>query len=174
MAYARLFIFVEGDTDVELLDRVFAPILRRRYDCVQLVKYARMRDSKVSSYISSVESMGADYIFLGDRNRSPCVSAKKSALRSRYCIRDAARVAIAVTCIEGWYLAGLDYAAAREVGLRALRSTNDVTKQRFNAMRPDRFDSTIDFMGEILDRFSLEIAKRKNRSLKYFAEKYAC
>jgi len=37
---------------------------------------------------------------------------------------------------------------------------------------PKKFTSRIDFMSEILKKFSIEIAKQKNNSFQYFVEKY--
>lgn len=37
-----------------------------------------------------------------------------------------------------------------------------------------RFGSKIDFVLEILKHFSIEIANQKNRSFRYFLEKYNC
>jgi len=73
--------------------------------------------------------------------------------------------------IESWYLAILDDGKCKEFGVPSFR-TDDVTKEQFNGLIPKKFDSGIDFMREILKSFDIEIAKRKNRSFKYFAEKY--
>jgi hypothetical protein len=74
--------------------------------------------------------------------------------------------------IESWYLAGLEDTGLTEGGLPVLKNTDTLAKEQFEQLMPRRFDSRIDFMIEALKIFSLEIAKRKNRSLKYFVEKY--
>ncbi|MDI6767583.1 MAG: hypothetical protein QME52_12240, partial [Bacteroidota bacterium] len=54
------------------------------------------------------------------------------------------------------------------------KDTDDTTKEQFNRLIPEKYDSRIDFMSEILNNFSFKTAKRKNRSFKYFIEKYNC
>ena len=49
-------------------------------------------------------------------------------------------------------------------------TTDTVTKEQFYNLMPKKFDSKIDFMREILKNFSIEIAKKKNKSFKYFVE----
>ena len=80
---------------------------------------------------------------------------------------------IVVKEIEGWYLAGLDDESCEELGLRPFRSTDDITKEHFNNLIPNKFDSRIDFMIEILKRFSFETAKQKNKSFSYFMLKFS-
>jgi len=53
-----------------------------------------------------------------------------------------------------------------------LKNTDTLTKEGFNSLIPQRFDSRIDFMVEILKRFCTGMAKRKNGSFRYFAERY--
>ncbi|OGW18585.1 MAG: hypothetical protein A3G93_11920 [Nitrospinae bacterium RIFCSPLOWO2_12_FULL_45_22] len=44
----------------------------------------------------------------------------------------------------------------------------------FNRLIPNKFDSRIDFMLEILKYFSMGIAKQKNKSFSYFLERHIC
>ena len=76
--------------------------------------------------------------------------------------------------IESWYLAGSDDVISRKFGVRPFNITNTVTKEQFNDMFSKKFASRIDFMIEILKCFSIEKAKEKNRSFRYFIEKYFC
>ena len=52
--------------------------------------------------------------------------------------------------------------------LRYIHSTDNITKEKFDKLIPKRFASRIDFMSEMLKLFSIEEAKRKNKSFKYF------
>ena len=63
---------------------------------------------------------------------------------------------------------------AEKLKIKKLASADNITKEKFDALIPKKFTSRIDFMLEILKNFSIEIAKQKNNSFKYFIEKYDC
>lgn len=77
MNYNLLFIFVEGDDDEKFFLNVVSRKLKRRYNDVKFVKYARLKREKISNWLKSVKGMGADYYFITDINRAPCVTEKK-------------------------------------------------------------------------------------------------
>jgi hypothetical protein len=74
--------------------------------------------------------------------------------------------------IESWYYAGLTDETLQKFGLPALLSTDELTKEDFNALIPPSFDSRIDFMFEILKSFSPTTAARHNGSFKFLFERY--
>jgi len=81
---------------------------------------------------------------------------------------------VVVKEIEGWYLAGLDNKVCKQFKIDSFANTDNVTKEKFNALIPKKFTSRVDFISEILKNFSIEIAKQKNNSFQYFAKKYDC
>ena len=84
------------------------------------------------------------------------------------------KMIVVIKEIESWYLAGLDNEVCRQLKINNFADTDNVTKEKFNALIPKKFTSRIDFMSEILKYFSIEIAKQKNNSFQYFVEKYDC
>ena len=70
------------------------------------------------------------------------------------------------------YLAGLDKSNSKKLGLPFFEVTDEIKKEKLNQHIPRKFNSCIDFMMEILKYFSIDIAKQKNSSFKYFVEKY--
>jgi hypothetical protein len=76
MPYTRLFLLVEGDDDPRFVERVVIPKLGSCYDFVQAWKYAQRKAEKVNAFLRSINSMGADYLFLGDLNAHPCFPRK--------------------------------------------------------------------------------------------------
>jgi len=170
--YRQLLIFVEGDDDELFFDKVVELMFREKYDSVSLIQWAQERKGKTDSYIKSIksENWNADYILVTDMD-TPCVTAKKKKIQRRFRNVDEDRIMVVRKEIESWYLAILDDGKCKEFGVPSFR-TDDVTKEQFNGLIPKKFDSGIDFMREILKSFDIEIAKRKNRSFKYFAEKY--
>jgi len=74
--------------------------------------------------------------------------------------------------IESWYLALLDNNTCRKfkIKLSKIKNTDHITKEQFNALIPKKFDSRVDFMIEILDCASIETARQRNTSFKYFID----
>ena len=172
MGYRRLFIWVEGDDDSIFFDRIVKPIYQEKYDRVEVIEYAQKQNDYVIKFVKSIEGMKADFIFIADINSAPCISERKQKLQKRFKNIDKDRILVIVQEIESWYLAGLDEASSEKLRLPIFKTTNSVTKEQFNGLIPEKFDSRIDFMLEILKHFSLRTAKQKNDSLRYFIEKY--
>lgn len=170
--YRCMHVLVEGRDDREFFDVVIRPILQEQYDCVQIWEYAGATIDKRISYLRSAQAMNADYLFVGDINTSPCVTARKGNLVDRHRnIVDPGRTIIVIREIESWYMAGIGDEARRELGLASLPHTDDVTKEKFERLIPPCFVSVTDFKTEVLKKFSIETAKRKNTSFRYFMSK---
>ena len=82
--------------------------------------------------------------------------------------------------IESWYIAGLSDTNLKKLKIKLTAKgkkgdiTGNMTKEKFNKLMPKRFDSRIDFMLEILNQFSLNTAKKRNKSFSYFISKHDC
>jgi len=171
VGYRRLFVWVEGTDDERFFERTVRATFEQTYDQVSVVRYAKRKRTKIRGYLNSIKAMPADCIFLADINAEPCVTAKKQKLQESYGI-EGDRVIVVVMEIESWYLAGLGDEASAELGVPVLKDTDSLTKEGFNSLIPQRFDSRIDFTVEILKRFCTGMAKGKNGSFRYFAERY--
>ena len=168
----RLFILVEGEDDVRFFGRIIKPLLTPRYDSVEIIPYACIKREKVNKFIQSVTMMKNDYIFVADIDFEHSVRDKKQILYYRFSNLNGNSVVIVIREIESWYYAGIAGALAQELGVTDLASTDDLTKEDFNARIPRKFDSRIDFMFEILKSFSLETATKKNHSFSFFVNRY--
>jgi hypothetical protein len=100
------------------------------------------------------------------------VKAKKAVLKSRFCALSDDRIIVIIQEIESWYLAGLDDASQKQLSLRHYTTTNHITKEIFNRMVPSFYKSRIAFMIEILEHFSVAVAKERNRSFMYFCSRF--
>ena len=170
--YRLMWIFVEGSDDRIFVERVLHPILEEKYDCITTWEYARKRHEKTAEFIRSVRSMQADYLFLADIDDSPCVTAKKDTVATKYCQAvESANAIIVAREIESWYMAGVDNEICRELAIRSPFSTDDMTKEQFRRLIPRRFnESAVDFMVELLRRFRVDSAKDRNRSFRYLMD----
>jgi hypothetical protein len=173
MSYKSMVVFLEGLDDDRFFGGIIKPILDDKYDHVKSVQYANKKPEELRKYLRSIKAtVGADYLFWGDINSSPCITAKKQDLRAKFGkVLDHDKILIVIKEIESWYLAGLNDTGCKMLGIKVCSSTNDITKERFKDLTPKKFNFRVDFMREILSRFSVGTARRKNKSFCYFMSK---
>ena len=168
----RLFILVEGEDDVRFFGRIIKPLFVSWYDSIEIIPYACIKRVKVNNFLKSVRQMNNDYIFVADIDTERSVRDKKQLLYYHFDNISGRSIVIVIKEIESWYYAGLSAIAARDLGVEEHVATDDMFKEDFNELMPRHFESRIDFMFEILKSFSLETAVLKNRSFKFFVERY--
>lgn len=168
-----VYVFLEGDKDEQFFNAVVRPILEQRYAVVVPWQYAQRSNDDVMRTLKSVKDGKADYLFLKDIDTCPCVTASRQNLARTYKKRiDPSWAVVVVKEIEGWYLAGLDDDSRREVGIspNRHRHTDDLTKEEFESLMPVKYDSIVEFMDEILNRFCIDTAQARNRSFCYLMD----
>lgn len=167
----RLFIWVEGHDDMLFFNKIIRPIFRHRYDVVEVRQYAQMKKHKLENLLQSLDELKADCLVIADIDFHPCVTAKKQYLSYRFPSVSPEKFVIVIQEIESWYLAGLTANRSKKLGVSRVHSTNQITKEVFVELKP-RNQTKLSFMLEILKRYSIHAAKQKNRSFKYFMNKY--
>lgn len=167
-----LFLFVEGTDDERFFRSIIKPELERYYGWVKLQRYAQTSSQKTADLIANIPKIGADYILVADIDDCPCASVRKHKVKRKLTLLEDERIIVVKKEIESWYLAGLSNNSASALRIPPLPSTDGVDKERFDDLMPESFDSRIDFMTEILKKFSVEAAKQKNKSFEYFWEKH--
>jgi len=171
MSYKRLWVLLEGSDDERFFEKI-KPVLEKKFDSVQSWKYAQEPPKETKNFLKSIKTMKSAYFFWADINRMPCITAKKVNIERKYGASiKIDNVIIVVKEIESWYLAGLNGNGCKELGIKSYQNTDNTTKEQFNRLIPKKFDSRIDFMVEILKRFHLETARKKNNSFRYFMTK---
>ncbi|OGF67175.1 MAG: hypothetical protein A2Y62_07125 [Candidatus Fischerbacteria bacterium RBG_13_37_8] len=168
MRRRKLYIFVEGHDDVWFFERIVKPHLVHYYRRVFIIQHARLSTKKKYNYIRSMHEMRADYLFVVDIDYFPCVRAKKEDIVGYLRIIDSRAIVVVIKEIESWYLAGIGNHRSRKLQLPVLESTDDITKEDFNALIPPKFRSRRDFMNELLKHYDITIAIQKNKSFAYF------
>ncbi len=172
MEYKRLYVLLEGNDDERFFEGIIKARLSSQYSSIQVWQYAQKPPKKTKNFLKSITAIHSDYFFWADINDLPCVTARKEKIRDKYGETiDINNLIIVIKEIESWYLAGLNDKARKELRIRTFRKTDNITKEQFDKLMPKKFDSRIDFMVEVLNRFCVEIAKRKNSSFDYFMEK---
>lgn len=150
------------------------PVFDKKYNVVSVQQYVQMKRKKLEDFLKSIKDMDADYIYVRDINDAPCVTAKKREIQNKINNADNNRIIVVIKEIESWYLAGLNETNSKRFGIPNFDTTDNITKAKFNSFIPRNFDSGIDFKLEILKCFSINMAKQKNKSFRYFLEKYDC
>ena len=171
-AYRRLYIWVEGPDDERFFQDIVSPRFTSRYDQIIIRRYAGLTPDKVGDFLRNIKAMNDDYLFVADVDNSPCITSKKATLTARYKYLEVANIIVVKAEIESWYHAGLEQEVCTRLRLKHLTNTEPLTKEKFQAARPHRFSSGIDFMIEVLDHFNSETACSQNASLAYFFGKY--
>ena len=172
MSERRLFILVEGNDDERFFSGIIVPLLAPRYRAVKLIKYACMRSNRVCRFARSIHRAGDELVIVADIDQAPGVTAKKRILVERFGVVQPGEIMVIIQEIESWYLAGLEPVDAGILGVHPPASTDQVTKEIFNATIPSQYVSRIAYMVEILSRFSIPSACRKNRSFHHFMDRY--
>lgn len=182
--YSEFSIFVEGADDKRFIDNIIKPELSDCYNRIDVIEYATRRKEWIKNRIQGILNMQpyyySDYVYLADRNNSPCITTKKQKIKQQVKNIDENRIIIVDREIEGWYLAGLTKEKFKNLGIEGLYqklpNTNKTIKEEFDKIwQSSNFsDSRIDFMQEILKVFQLEFVEKnnKNTSLEYFIRKY--
>jgi hypothetical protein len=168
----RLYILVEGEDDVRFFGRIMKPLFAPHYDSIEILPYASIKRVKVNNFLQGIAQMKNDYIFVADIDTERSVRDKKQLLYHWFSNINGGNIVIVIMEIESWYYAGLPDEVLQKFGLPSRPSTDDLTKEDFNALIPPSFDSRIDFMFEVLKSFSPSTAVRHNRSFKYVFERY--
>jgi len=169
----RLNVLVEGSDDIRFFERVLVPLLKDRYGAVRLVPYACLRRTAVDHLLRGFARLGEAYVIVADIDAERSVRAKKRVVLARFAEADPAAIAVVVVEIESWYLAGADDGFLARSRVQPLASTDDLTKEAFNALIPRRYVSRVGFMLDLLDGYSVERGAERNRSLGFFLSRFA-
>ena len=166
-----LHVLLEGRDDERFFEKVFGAKLSKYR--IKPYFYTTQSPDSNKRYIESLNRDGSPYIVLADSD-SPhtCFGKSKENLKHRIPNADESRIAIVRTEIESWYLAGIGNAAARKLGFRYKSSTDDITKEEFDALKPAKFKFRSDFMIEALKVFDVKTAKSQNESFRYVWNKF--
>jgi hypothetical protein len=181
--------FLEGFHDQLFFEKVITPVLKKKYGqkihCdYQLYasdlfgKDKKRRDDQkkiISTIINNCNyKYNHKYIFVTDKDTYPCLAQRKEKiLKSVECPSlSMNNIIIVVVEIESWYVAGLDYDAWNEFAFPNIKS-EDVTKEVFEQTARDMsISNMVHFRQEVLKRFDLNVAAKKNTSFKYFYDKF--
>ena len=172
MPYRRLFLFLEGADDERFFRAVLFPLLKERYEDVFPVQISQLSKKKVADWLRSVEGMEADYLYIRDLDRYPCVTAAKDALLEAHPRLAPERIQIVKAEIESWYCAGIGPGKMEDLEVATCSETAGITKEKLEAAIPGGRVNRIPALVEILEGYDLGAAARRNESLRRFLRKH--
>ncbi len=170
MKYNKLYIFVEGNDDELFFRKIILPLFLKHYSDVEIFKYAQWKHQKVELFLQSIITLDYDYIFTADIDMLDSVKGKKQVIRHKFGNLDNNKIAIVIKEIESWYLAGCTNEMSSILNIRVPSTTNDITKEDFNAICHQTYRSRIDFMFELLKVFNYSTAEERNDSFRFFLD----
>ncbi len=164
-------MFLEGNDDERFFSHVVFTLLAAEYPNIRVIQYAQDPPKETNKFLKTISSSEDEYIFVKDINDAPCITASKAKAAAKYRV-DQDNVLIIVKEIECWYLCGLNNESCRRLGIdKQIGKTDNINKEDFDNLIPEDI-SRIEFMQQILERFSVEIGKQRNRSFRYFLRKW--
>ena len=164
--------WVEGDRDRRFFDALVKPRLEPKYAQVLVKEYRQLKQPVVNRLIRAMGYQGFECRFVADMNAAPCVSSRLAKLIERHPCLAIEDIVVVATEIESWYLAGITEQGGVELKIKAPASTDGLTKQDLDRLRPDRFDSELDFLIELTRHFDFDLACQRNRSFAHFCRKH--
>ena len=169
--YRILWLLVEGADDRRFCRDILIPVFQPTFDHVDIWDYSEEQNSRLTRLLQSVDSMNADYLLFGDIDDRPCVTATKEYITRGIPRLEWDRIVVVRREIEAWYLAGLDEAAHRELGLARVRNIDEVAKEHFDRLVGGEEEHT-NAMVEILRHYDVEVARQRSPSFRYFWQKH--
>lgn len=165
---ARLVVWVEGDSDRWFLEAVVQPRLQTKFIRVVVKAYSQSETKAVNKTLRALEHQGFSRLFLADLDSAPCITDRKQKVREHHPDVEDREIIVVSTEIESWYLAGLSSAGAAALKIRPPSTTDHMTKDQVDLLRPARFATRILFLLELLRHFDPAAACQRNRSFAYF------
>ena len=159
-------------TTYRFFETIIKPRFEHAFDSVELITFACTKSVKVDRFIRGINAMHHSYIIVTDIDFEKSVNDKKITILSRFSEADYRKIMVIIQEIESWYLAGIDDANAKALGIHAPARTDFVTKEHFIKWIPRYYPSKIAFMIEVLKHFSLSVAVEKNKSFRFFIEHF--
>ena len=169
--YRRLWLLIEGADDIRFCEAVVKPAFGTTYNHVATWEYSRRKPSERARFLRGIGLSNADYLLFRDIDERPCVTVTKEKITNKFAGLTQDRIVVVRREIEAWYLAGLDEASWRDLGLDRVRNVDEVTKEQFDRMVGGKVNHT-NAMVDILRRYDVEVARQRSPSFRYFWQKH--
>ena len=172
--FQKLFIYVEGIEDQMFIENILRELFFKSQIQFFVIPYQQKPNDLINKHIQKISSRKYKYVFLSDLDYKfyPCFTSRKNKRIKEYPNLNTQNIVIVREEIESWYLAGINNSNNSFRNLEIPNNTENITKEDFNdIIENSNFTSKGDFLMEISRTYDLNLALKRNRSLKYFLNK---
>jgi hypothetical protein len=120
---------------------------------VLVKEYRQQKTADINRLLRALAHQDFARLFIADIDSAPCVTVRKQKVRERYPEIEEQEIVVVSKEIESWYLAGITTSGASALKVSPPSSTDYLTKEDLDQLRPPHLDSQIDFMLELLKYF---------------------
>lgn len=171
----NLYLLVEGIDDFRFFEKVGSILFTRTQSFP--VEYSQKSNQQINKIISGYRNSPYDnYIYFADQDNHKTIHVVKKARKKIITELNEDNICVVSPEIESWYLAGLNEKDSITLGIKYLPTTDSVTKERFHKIVPSRvFEDYFrkeHYMDQILNLFSVDLARRRNASFNEFYKQY--
>ena len=170
----NIFIFVEGMDDLRFINNIINPYVLKKEMNLIPITFQQKTHRKIRKDIKTYLSQDYDFIFLSDLDSKyyPCISSRKEKRKEEYTHLPLKNIIIVKEEIESWYLAGINNSIKEFEELEMPDNTETISKEDFQKIiENSNFDSKINFFNEVSKNYDLDLAMKRNKSLRYFINK---
>ena len=170
----NLFVFVEGKEDIVFVKRVLYNIFIQNSINIIPISYQRTRNHEVKNLIKTAKA-DHDYVLLSDLDSHtyPCITSRKDQrIKELDGEITSDKIIIVAEELESWCLAGIDTSIEEYNEFVIPESTDGITKEDFDKILSNTSFNKNKLLNFLSFNFDSDLAIQRNKSFKYFLEKY--
>ena len=171
----NLFVFVEGKEDIIFFKNIVHNIFIKHSINVIPIPYQTTRNHDVKNHIKASKAKNQDYVLLSDfdSHTYPCITSRKNQRINELDGEITSdKIIIVVEELESWCLAGIDTSIEEYADFVIPENTDDITKEDFDEIISNTSFNKNKLLNFLSFNFSVDLAIKRNKSFKYFLEKY--
>lgn len=171
----NLFVFVEGKEDIMFVKNVLYNLFIKHSINIIPIPYQKTRNHEVKNHIKASEASNHDYVLLSDldSHKYECITSRKN---QRINELDGEitpdKIMIVVEELESWCLAGIDESIGEYADFIVPENTDNITKEDFDEILSNTSFNKNKIFNYLSFNFNVDLAVKRNKSFKYFLEKY--
>ena len=170
----NLFVFVEGKEDLIFVKKVLYNLFIQHSINIIPIPYQKTRNHDVKNLIKTAKA-NQDYVLLSDLDSHTysCITSRKDQ-RIKELDGEITydKIIIVVEELESWCLAGIDTCIEEYSEFEVPETTDDITKEDFDKILSNTSFNKNKLINFLSFNFNSDLAIKRNKSFKYFLEKY--
>lgn len=178
----QMIFFVEGPEDMAFVEKILSRIFSdNSIDIISIIPYQQKNNGNIRHDVKHAKATGTDYVLLSDLDSHSysCITSRKNKRVEEFYDRNTQEetftldeIIIVVEELESWILAGIDTSIGAYASLDIPENTDHITKEKFNEIISNSKFNKLDLINP--SDYDVKLAIKRNKSFKYFLEKYHC